>query len=176
MERPLSTLEYMALGLVWRKGPCTPYAVMKSIAQSKAQAFRSGAGSIYPLIKRLTGTGLIALSNGKLVITGQGSAELARWVSSVDPERDVTANLDPLRARLYFLKVLRAEDQVRFLEQAEAGLLELQRKLEMDKAEYEQNGDPIGALAIQGAILETEARNSWIDLVRKRLGHGVSTY
>jgi len=86
VNRELSTLELTALGVVWKQGPCTAYAVMREFAGSQTLAYRSGAGSIYPLLKRLRGVGLLSEGEGKLRITSAGIERLRAWAQLGNPK------------------------------------------------------------------------------------------
>jgi DNA-binding PadR family transcriptional regulator len=164
VDRSLSTLELTALGIVWKKGPCTAYAVMREFSGSQTVAYRSGAGSIYPLLKRLGGAGFLSLVGDKLSITPLGVSQLKAW----DPE--VSTNLDPLRSRVYFLGVLSVEEQRSFLSQSLLALKALLKEAKAGVKAYRDAGQEMSALAMTGAVYETEARIKFVKELEKALG------
>lgn len=169
MNRELSTLELTALGVVWKQGPCTAYAVMREFAGSQTLAYRSGAGSIYPLLKRLRAAGLLSERGGKLRITAAGAQRLKNWALLRNYGREVFANLDPLRSRAYFLGALSTEDQNEFIENSLRGLNDLRREVKEKVRAYEQAGQRFSALAMQGAVYETEARIKFVKALARAL-------
>ena len=94
---------YTVLGIVHKKGPCSGYSVLQEFAGAKSDYYRSGAGSIYPLLKRLIKVGLLESGADKrLSITPEGVAALREWFF---PD-EASCSLDSIRSRLYFLAVL----------------------------------------------------------------------
>jgi hypothetical protein len=49
----LSPIEYTVLGIAWKRGPCTTYALMKEMSSSTSTFFKNRASTIYPLVERL---------------------------------------------------------------------------------------------------------------------------
>lgn len=169
MNRELSTLELTALGVVWKQGPCTAYAVMREFAGSQTLAYRSGAGSIYPLLKRLRGAGLLSEDEGRLHITPAGIERLRGWAQLGNPKREVFAILDPLRSRAYFLGVLSTEGQSEFVANSLRALKGLRGELKDKMRDYEQAGQRLSALAMLGAVYETEARIKFVKALARAL-------
>ena len=169
VNRELSTLELTALGVVWKQGPCTAYAVMREFAGSQTLAYRSGAGSIYPLLKRLRGAGLLLEGEGKLHITPSGIERLRGWAQLGNPNSEVFANLDPLRSRAYFLGVLSTEGQSEFVGNSLRALKCLRGELKDKAHAYERAGQRFSALAMQGALYETEARIKFVKALARAL-------
>lgn len=162
IERPLSTLELTALGIVLKRGPCVAHAVVAEFGGSATMAYRSGAGSIYPLMKRLTEAGLLATDGRRYTITEAGKAALRDWMRGPFEGGDVTCCLDDLRSRAYFLKLLSPEEALGFATSALARLRELRERCEATRRGYEEAGDPFSELAMRGTIHETDARIAWM--------------
>lgn len=169
MDRALTNLEMLALGIVWRKKQCTAYSVMRSISTSKSQAYKSGAGSVYPLLKRMAAARLLCDDKGSLSLTEHGLQTLKSWLSSPLEPSEISANQDPLRARVYFLAALDQAERQTLIEAATQGLRDLKKQLQMDESDYLARNDRFGALAVRGAVMETEARQRWLALVRSSL-------
>ncbi len=49
----LSELEAVVLGLVWSDGPCTAYAVRRTVQASLSAQWSGSAGAVYPAVARL---------------------------------------------------------------------------------------------------------------------------
>lgn len=166
-------LEYCTLGVIWRRGPCSAYAVRGEFARSASAHWSASAGSIYPVVKRLLQAGLISArrrSDGRRVsreleATNEGVRALRSWVERMD-RTATSATYDSVRTRLLFLRVLSARaDREAVLDKAEketkARLAELR--------ELDESDDPIEALATLGAIHELEARLAWLAQIRPRI-------
>lgn len=165
LDRPLSILELTALGILSKKGPCVAHAVLLEFSGSQTLAYRTGAGSIYPLLKRLHQTGYLSLEGKKYAITALGLSVLRQWLAS----DEVSTNLDPLRSRLYFIGLLPIEDQLSFVDRNLASLEGLLVRARQDVDSYKAANSHISALAMQGAVLETEARIQWLKSVKESL-------
>ncbi len=170
LDRRLSTLEYTVLGILWKKGGATAYAVTQEFAHSQTTAYRSGAGSIYPLLKRLAKAGLLTGGKDKTYrLTDRGVEELRVWYRSPLHQEDFSSLLDPLRSRVYFLAVLPPKERRGYFEAALSGLKMLEAECLHMLERYEAAGDPFSTIAAEGSLIETRARISWLKKVRKGL-------
>lgn len=167
MDRPLSALELTALGVILKRGPCLAHAVVLEFANSQTFAYRSGAGSIYPLLKRLTAIGLLACERKRYSLTEAGAQALRDWLR---PPFDVSTNLDVLRSRAYFLKLLSPEDLSTFVGFCSERLLALLDQCKDDCESYHRMGDLFSEMAMRGAVRETEARLAWLRELGEHFG------
>lgn len=172
MDRPLSALELTALGIVLKRGPCLAHAVVSEFSGSQTFAYRSGAGSIYPLLTRLTQAGLLGYAEKRYTLTDEGREALRTWIRPPFDGKDFSTNLDVLRSRVYFLRLLSPQEIEEFLTEAIGGLRTLLTECEGDLDGYRKRGDPFSELAMLGAVRETEARIAWLEEVRMRLASG----
>lgn len=165
LDRKLSTLEFTVLGIVNKMGPCSGYSVLQEFSGSKSGYYRSGAGSIYPLLKRLIKVGLLEPGADKrLSITTEGVSALKEWFS---PE-DASCSLDSIRSRLYFLAVLSPGEQLEWVEGQLQSLQRLSASLEAELDDYKRY-DFFSGLAMQGTVEETQARIRWLEGVKLEL-------
>ena len=162
LDRSLSTLELTALGIVLKRGPCLAHTVLGEFAGSRTSAYRSGAGSIYPLLKRLTEAGLLALEGRLYRLTDAGREALRGWLKGPFEETQFSCGLDEFRSRAYFLRLLSREEAVAFAEGALDGLRVLLGRCEETLRGYQASGDRFSELAMRGAVRETEARIAWM--------------
>jgi len=171
LDRRLSALEFTVLGIILKKGPCTAYAVLAEFTHSASSAYRSGAGSVYPLLKRLEGAGLVTAEKGKrekrYTLSDAGLAALRDWFELTS--EDISCCLDVLRSRAYFLKILTPAERKAFLEAALAGLQVLLAQCRLQVEGYAKAGDRFSEMAMEGAVLETSARIRWIRSTLVRL-------
>jgi DNA-binding PadR family transcriptional regulator len=175
-ERKITDLEGAVLGVVGVKGPCTPYAVRKEFQKSVTPYWSGSAGTIYPVIERLSQRKLIKASSltddgraGKLyTLTVKGKKILKDWLYP-----DVTSQLvgtppDPLRSRIEFLELLAPEKRKGFLNEVRDGL-EVQLKNAIQKNEENDQSNHFDYLSIRGVILAAQARLDWITEVTEIL-------
>lgn len=171
LDRRLSALEFTVLGIVLKKGPCTAYAVVAEFSHSATSAYRSGAGSVYPLLKRLARAGILNVEVGRrerrYSLSDAGHQALRGWFELTTD--DVSCCLDVIRSRTYFLKVLSPEERITFLESVHQHLSALASQCELQVAAYAKSGDPFSEMAMEGAVIETKARQRWIRHMLARL-------
>lgn len=169
----LSTSEYTVLGLVWRDGPCTTYAVMKELASSASTFYRNRAASTYRVAQRLIDLGFLELDGDEIgtrgdrliKATAKGQAELQRWLSPPLPKVEVDHTIDLVRLRVHFLAALPPADRAAFVDEAlNAAKARLQELEEAAPAE-----DAFEALGSLGLIHETKARIAWLEEVKEAL-------
>ena len=181
-DRELTNLELTALGIVWKTGGCTAYDVLTEFSGSLTAQFHSGAGSVYPLIKRLHQDGYLkqkSVPRGKqsrslYTITAKGRKVLVNWMSPpVDEAAALTA--DPIRTRIYFLEILPVQEQLAFLDDVQNRLSEQWKHCENVTREYRQQGNQYGVMAMKGTTMVTRARIAWIAEVRKQIARSDPT-
>ena len=166
MDRPLSTLELTVLGVVLKRGPCVAHAVVSEFSGSNTFAYRSGAGSIYPLLKRMDEAGLVKTEGHNYSVTEKGIEAMRHWILASGIDQPFSTSLDDIRSRVYFLRLLGPEEIQSFLSNTLIGLQELLNRCKQSQVGYEELGDPFSKLAILGAVRETEARLAWIQEVQ----------
>lgn len=176
-NRTLTNLELTALANVWKKSGCTAYQVMKEFSGSTSAHFRSGAGSIYPIMDRLERDGYLRSEQSDrgsqtrtiYEITAKGRRSLTQWLTPPIEESDLAITPDPIRTRVYFLEFLPPDDRTAFLKRVHG---ELKQELEANKEvlrEYEESQNTYGALAMRGAVRVMEARIDWIAELRRTI-------
>jgi DNA-binding PadR family transcriptional regulator len=170
--RELSELEGCVLGLIWKHGPTTAYAVRKELLASPSSHWSASAGAIYPLLERMHKRRLVAAKAGargdrshtSYELTNAGVSALSAWLSPTLEYDIISVAPDPLRTRLYFLRALPAARRNTFLKKARAKLAEYLREIE-----NAPTGDEFDELANRGALRATEARIAWLDDVQQAL-------
>jgi DNA-binding PadR family transcriptional regulator len=174
---PLSELELAVLGIVWKKGPCTPYAIRKEFLTSPTPHFSGSAGAIYPLVRRLEDRRLLVSEpdpRGRkarilCTLTRRGRSALSKWLTS--PVRDEAASpvFDPLRLRVFFLAALSRRQRRLFLDRAVDGLAKMIPVLDTDRKRYIRSGDRFSQLASDGMMQILKARIKWMKAIRLQL-------
>lgn len=176
-RRKLSELEGVSLGIVYKHQPCTAYRVRRELQGAPSSHWRASAGSVYPLLARLTAEGLVTSANDEqdgrgrklLSVTEKGRKSLKNWVATGADHEHISSMADPIRSRTFFLDVLNAADQLQYLnnviDRLRHYLSETEVRLEQGKA----SGDVYDYLGSLGAMKVTAARLEWLCAVRKRL-------
>ena len=173
----LTDLELTVLGIVWKKAPCTAYAIMREFTTSPSSYFRGSAGAIYPLVTRLAERGYLSSAPGArgrrahvtYSITEKGQTSLRRWLTPPLPDAAAAITFDPLRTRVYFLAALPPRQRLAFVEEA---LKRLRTQLEVVEAEsrrYRDAGDEFSSLAMNGAVHVIEARITWMQKIKQSI-------
>lgn len=171
----LSDLEAAALGVIWKQGPCTAYAVRKHFRESPSSHWSASAGAIYPLIHRLVERGYLAsadLPRGRrpsasLQVTKSGRAAFRAWIGPPVSAHVASQTFDALRTRALFLGVLTPQRRERWLADAENALREHRRRIEESHAAGGADEDEWFELAYRSSIRETRARLAWIREARE---------
>jgi hypothetical protein len=131
MARRLSELEAAVLGLVWSDGPCTAYAVRRTVQNSLSTQWSGSAGAVYPVV---------ALR------------------PPIDPD-SLGIPPDPLRVRLRFLELLSPADRTTFLNEAIAAVETTVDRVQRDVRRARRAGEsPFRIAMVLGALHATRAR------------------
>jgi DNA-binding PadR family transcriptional regulator len=164
-DERLSELESCVLAVIGRDGPCTRYHVMRIFAGSQTSRWSSTAGSIYPLVARMTKKGMvrnISDKRGEVALTGAGRRVVEEWLVS-DAEKLGGPIDDPIRTRSYFISALDEDAQAiavgRWREATQLEIAEGERR----KAEFERVGDHAQARAHSGILRQLRARLEWLN-------------
>lgn len=165
-----SELEGVVLGIVHSVQPCTSYMIRRALRASPSTYWSASAGSVYPLIRRLTKNGLIEATpdpsdrRGRQVLRlrKEGRAALRAWtIEGSDPK--VAARMyDSVRLRMFSLGALKPVEQRRFAVRAlaalEASLLETREHFDSEAT----SSDEFERLANLGGVYQAEARVRWM--------------
>ena len=185
LPRP-TDMEAVVLAVVWRDGPCTPYAIRQHFRESPTPRWSGSAGAIYPLVRRLEARGLLQSTPEKVgarkqrnyELTADGLAVLRSWLSA-PAELDTAVLHDPLRTKVLFLSALSPKESRDFVSEA---LEALRRQLTAIRAAYRKEageGSRDSYLAARNALLlararvaadPTHASGYVIDVAKNRLG------
>lgn len=170
----LSELENAVLGVVWRRGPCSAYVVKREFETSPSASWSASAGSIYPLVKKLSAVGLLDVQEQRwgtrkkalVVLSSAGRAALEAWVATV-PGRVGQPAPDPIRTRAFFLDVLPAAQRTRFLDEAEEATQGALEEIRSAMAALRDTGSRFDLLGTSGALFQLKARLRWIRYLRR---------
>jgi DNA-binding PadR family transcriptional regulator len=165
-----SELEGCVLGLLWKRGPCTPYSIRRVLLDSPSSTWSGSAGAIYPLLERFEKRGFVRSKKSMrgdregwhYSLTAAGRKHFLTWLGPPLTDEVVSIAADPLRTRIHFLNVLTPRERTRFLDAARAVL---ERHLEALKPD--PSLDEFDLVALDGALLVTRARLAWLEDVRR---------
>jgi DNA-binding PadR family transcriptional regulator len=161
-------LESTVLGLIQQHGPCTSYEIMRLFQQSPTASWRASSGSIYPLVRKLIGLGLVeaqpSAAGGRksnlLTLSSSGRAALVDWLREM-PDGLGDPSPDPIRTRLLFIGDLPPAQRRAFVERSvaltENSIGSLQAVIASIPAD-----EPYEYFVHAGALHELQARRDWL--------------
>ncbi len=179
---PATELESAVLGVLWRDGPCTAYAIRQHFRESPAPRWSGSAGAIYPLVRRLESRGLVRSKQSArgqrrqqdYQITRRGLASFRQWLRASSGPSDATLIHDPLRTRMLFLAAL-PQDQARsFVSDAVDALRRDALQAKEDCRKRASDECPFSRLAARNALLLTRARLRWLMEVQEELANSAT--
>lgn len=175
-RRPLSELECFVLGLIWKHGPCTAYALRQKLQSSPSTQWSGSAGAIYPLVRRLEAAGLLkSRSSGRgrrasleYLATPKGEAALREWIGPPLPPEALTVAHDPLRSRLRFIMALPPQQRRAWIDAAIRSLDEVSRRVRQWDQAHANDPDPFVAIMTRSGLLDVRARRTWLREARRK--------
>lgn len=174
-RKRLSAIEYTVLGIAWKRGPCTTYALMKELASSTSTYYKARAGTAYPMVDRMLNSGLLSHAGHtgpkgeKLVeLTASGVAALNEWLTTQPELTEVAHTVDFIRLRMFYMGAVPPAARDRFFEDVLAELSSHLAQCELAVERYTTMGDTFSVLATEGVIAETQARIEWLGSIRAR--------
>ncbi len=171
----VSELEGAVLGLLFLRGPVTPYAVKVEFDRSRSSHWSASTGAIYPVIRRLERRGLIMTERRmqgrraslRCRLGPAGRRALRRWIGPPLPEWAAAVTFDPVRTRVSFLAALPAGARRRLLLEAESRIARELVAIRRLRRQQEASGDRWEGLATLGAVYEMRMRLAWVRAVQK---------
>lgn len=174
-KKKLSAMEFTVLGIAWKRGPCTTYALMKELASSTSTYYKNRAGTAYPLVDRLLRDGLLEQADETgtrgerlISVTESGIAELTRWLSAPIDFAEVAHTVDFVRLRVFYLGGVLPDSRRELIDGAIETLHTQLARCEVAIAKYDAIGDVFSELATRGVVAETQARVDWLISIRDR--------
>ena len=168
--RRYSELECFVLGLIWQRGPASPYDIRRHMQASPSTQWSASAGAIYPLIARLHKEGLLKArdtATGKrrrreYAVTPKGLRALRAWIGPPLAPEAVTVAYDPLRSRARFLAALTPPERRAWCRAALDSLKEVEARV-LAWQESFGDTDPLAALITRSGELDLQSRRRWLD-------------
>lgn len=154
------------LGIVWLRGPCTIYVVMKELEGSPSSFHKSRAGTAYSVAHRLLKFGLLEAVGEHVQVSAEGMEEFGAWFRPPMPEGDVVHSVDLLRLRFFFAGAISQEERLQLIDDCAAQLRAFEEKLIGMLPEVEESGEYFGLMAALAMVMETRTRLKWFGLVR----------
>ena len=154
------------LGIVWLRGPCTIYVVMKELEGSPSSFHKSRAGTAYSVAHRLLKFGLLEEVGEHVQVSEEGMQEFAGWFQSPIPEGDVVHSVDLLRLRFFFAGAISQPDRLELIDDCAAQLKAFEEKLIGLLPGIEESGEYFGLMAALAMVMETRTRLKWFALAR----------
>jgi DNA-binding PadR family transcriptional regulator len=160
----LTELEGAILSEIHHRGDQTAFQVRRSFALSPSLEWKGSAGAVYPAIKRLEKSGLIAATALQdkratriLSLTDAGRAAMMEWACA--PARAVSTGIDPFRMRAGIWVELPAAERRKVLERVKA---EIESNIAFLRG-FSRNKDTIERISVDLALRLQQARLGWIE-------------
>ena len=174
----LSELEGVAIGIIQKQQPCTAYSIRMKLQKSPSSHWRGSAGSIYPLLDRLEGEGLVTSqqdTQGKrgrklLSTTEKGKMALVTWIKNLQQDDLIADVFDPVRSRIFYLDAMSDKQQLEFAKQTLAALEGHLNQAEAYLAQRPIANDLSEHLGALGGFVNAQSRVALIKEVLKLLG------
>ena len=167
----LTELEGAILSEVFYRGHQTAFQVRKSFADSPSLEWKGSAGAVYAAVKRLHAAGWLGThatgdrrATKLLEVTPAGRTAMMDW--ACDPQRAVSAGIDPFRMRSGIWLQLSPRRRTAVLAEVRAAIL---RDLETLK-NYARKKDAIERASVDLAARLQRVRLKWIDEILQTLG------
>ena len=177
LERELTTLEYVVLGLISIE-PQSGYSIISFLEQGFYR-WSASPGSIYPILKRLEKQGVIA---GELEaihetrprkmykLTTDGEDLLDEWITMPFTTSELLEDRDIVMLKFLFAERRLPREAVReWLREYEEGTdtYDVSRRPFFDLTH--QQASPHQKLILEGIMLELNMQREWIKMARERL-------
>jgi DNA-binding PadR family transcriptional regulator len=177
--KKLTELQGAALGIIWLNSPCTPYQVRKVFERSPSPHWTGSAGAIYPMIRKLESAWLITSQRHKVgrrigrrySMTPIGSRALQKWLQRAITEKTIGVPLDALRTRIRFFAALPPSARIKLIGKIEKQLAKHIKTVRAECRRRRVSGDIFSYLAMRGALLALQARQVWLQEVRRSAAH-----
>ena len=177
--KKLTELQGAALGIIWHTSPCTPYQVRKVFERSPSPHWTGSAGAIYPMMRNLESLGLINSERhtvGKRLgrrysITPAGNRALQKWLQCAVSEKTIGVPLDALRTRVGFFAALSPSARIKLIGKVQKHLARHIKTIRAECRRRRVSGDIFSYLAMRGALLSLQARQVWLQEVRRTAAH-----
>jgi DNA-binding PadR family transcriptional regulator len=175
--RKLSELEGVCLGLVVKFQHCTAYQVRRALKESPSTHWQASAGSVYPLLKRFEGAGLVTATidhddgRGRKLLraTAVGRQALKKWIISGTQPELVSAIMDPARSRMFFLDVLSPKQRIGYISELIGKMEQHLEDTRLRLALTPESKDQFGHFGALAAVRMTQTRLDWLKHVKDRL-------
>ncbi len=168
-------MEYTVLGIAWKRGPCTTYALMMELSTSTSTFYKKRAGTTYPLVERLIKNGYLqqsaevgARGERSVEVTELGIGALGQWLTDPIDLGEAAHTVDFIRLRTFYLGAVNSKDRAGFIDGALIQLKAHEAACERAIARYKEMGDDFSALATEGVLFETRARLEWLTKTREQ--------
>lgn len=167
-----SHLESHILALILKWQPTTAYFVRRALERGLATTFSGSPGSVYAVVDRLRGRGLVEArkeegdgrGTERLSCTEAGGEAVRRWIRTVEPA-DLLPE-DPWRTRMALADALPAGDRLDWL-------IDLKEAAEGQREDLEARrqvgGDECQVAALENARMLNDARIAWLDRTISRI-------
>ncbi len=151
------------------QNPCHGYEILQDIESKTDGAWRPGAGSIYPILKKLVAKGYIKANEGSrgadrkvYTITAEGLEAIKE-----DEKMFMNSGRNMMAMRRLFLELIRPEHLTRFMSEGTKGQFELAQEIVSTKMDLIPPKDR--EYILREYILNLERQLEWANRVLKEM-------
>lgn len=179
LERELTTLEYMVLGMV-SSSPQSGYTIMSAL-DSGIYSYRSASpGAVYPMLKRLEKVGILASELEMIhetrprkmyTLTPFGEELLDKWLRAAVTKNDVSEDREITLMKFVFAEPRLSRPEVlAWLESYRAAVDTYEKLLRAMRDPTLSDWSVHQRLILEASLMDLDMQRAWIKLARERLG------
>lgn len=179
LERELTTLEYMVLGMVGM-GPQSGYTIMSAL-DSGIYSYRSASpGSVYPMLKRLERVGVLASELEMIhetrprkmyTLTPLGEELLDKWLRAPVTKNDVSEDRDITLMKFLFAEQRMSQEEILgWLDSYWAAVDTYEKLLWAMRDPALSDWSVHQRLILEASLMDLDMQRGWIKRAREVVG------
>jgi DNA-binding PadR family transcriptional regulator len=179
LERELTTLEYMVLGMVG-VAPQSGYTIMSAL-DSGIYSYRSASpGSVYPMLKRLERVGILASELEMIhetrprkmyTLTPLGEELLNKWLRAPVTKNDVSEDRDITLMKFLFAEQRLSHGEIMgWLDSYWAAVDTYEKLLRAMRDPTLSDWSVHQRLILEASLMDLDMQRGWIKRAREQLG------
>jgi DNA-binding PadR family transcriptional regulator len=151
------------------QNPCHGYEILQDIDSKTEGAWRPGAGSIYPILKKLVANGFIKANEGTRGLDRKVYSITQRGLDSIkeDEKMFLYSGRNWMAMRRLFVELIQPEHLMRFMSEGTKGQFELTKEIMTSKMDVMPPKDR--EYILKEYVLDLERQLEWANSALKEL-------
>lgn len=172
MTHPQGAPRGLLLHYMLRKiaqNPCHGYEILQDIDSKTEGAWRPGAGSIYPILKKLVANGYIKANEGTRAVDRKVYSITQKGLESIKEDEKLFLNSGRnwMAMRRLFVELIQPEHLTRFMSEGTKGQFELTQEIMSNKMDVMSPNDR--EYILKEYVLNLERQLEWANRTLKEL-------